>query len=81
MRADDPALVREQDATEEGLRARAAIYGGVGVDARDTVLVELRRLAPRRVLEVGCGWGELAERIAREVATKSGLQQSAARGS
>jgi SAM-dependent methyltransferase len=59
--------VREQYATEAGLEARASIYGGNGVDARDVVLEELRHVRPTRLLEVGCGWGELAERMAREL--------------
>jgi SAM-dependent methyltransferase len=68
VRSDDPHYVREQYATEDGLAARAALslYGG-GTDARDVVLEVLGRLAPRRVLEVGCGWGELAERVEREL--------------
>ena len=68
MRADDPAYVRDQYATEEGLASRASIYGSGGIDARDVVLEELRRIEPKRVLEVGCGWGELAVSIADEVA-------------
>ena len=64
MRSDDPAAVREQYATEEGLAARASIYGGAGVDARDVVLDVLRPLRPTDLLEVGCGWGELAARMA-----------------
>lgn len=67
MRINDPAAVREQYATEHGLAARASIYGGAGADARDTVLEVLRSLRARRVLEVGCGWGELAERMAVEL--------------
>ncbi|HEX5585168.1 class I SAM-dependent methyltransferase [Gaiella sp.] len=67
MRADDPAFVREQYATEAGLAARASIYGGDGTDARDIVLEELRRARPERLLEVGCGFGELAERISQEL--------------
>lgn len=69
MRSDDPELVREQYATEDGLATRASLYlhGGSGVDARDVVLAELAEHRPRRVLEVGCGWGELAERIGCEL--------------
>lgn len=69
MRSDDPHAVREQYATEDGLAARASLYlhGAGGRDARDDVLAELLRLAPDRVLEVGCGWGELAARIATEL--------------
>ena len=67
MRSDDPAAVREQYATEDGLAARASIYGGEGVDARAIVLDELQPLQPARLLEVGCGWGELAERMASDL--------------
>jgi SAM-dependent methyltransferase len=67
VRSDDPAAVREQYATEEGLAARASIYGGAGVDARDVVLDVVRTLRPPDLLEVGCGWGELAARMAVEL--------------
>ena len=67
MRSDDPAAVREQYATEDGLAARASIYGGEGTDARDTVVDALRSLRARRLLEVGCGWGELAARLAADL--------------
>ncbi len=69
MRSDDPKLVHEQYETEDGLAARAALYlhSANGVDARDVVVEELRRIGPGRVLEVGCGWGELAERIVAEI--------------
>ena len=68
MRFDDPQYVREQYATENGLAARASLYlYGGGPDARGVIVEELDRLAPHRVLEVGCGWGELAERIESEV--------------
>jgi SAM-dependent methyltransferase len=69
IRADDPELVRTQYATEDGLKARASLYlyGASPFDARGVVVEELRRAAPRRMLEVGCGMGELAERIQREL--------------
>jgi len=67
VRSDDPAAVREQYATEDGLAARASIYGGEGTDARDTVVDALRSLRARRLLEVGCGWGELAARLAADL--------------
>ncbi len=67
MRLDDPAVVRREYASEAGLRARAAIYEGVaGPDARELVVDAIVSGAPRRVLEVGCGWGELAARLGRE---------------
>ena len=67
MRFDDPAYVREQYATEDGLAARASVYGELGNPPQDVVVEELKRLRPRRVLEVGCGRGELSERIANDV--------------
>lgn len=77
MRSDDPAHVREQYATEQGLAARASIYGGEGADARDVVVDVLRPLHPERLLEVGCGWGELAARMATELGCSVvGIDQS-----
>jgi 2-polyprenyl-3-methyl-5-hydroxy-6-metoxy-1,4-benzoquinol methylase len=67
VRSDDPAAVREQYANEEGLAARASIYGGDGIDARDVVVEVLRPVCATDLLEVGCGWGELAERMATEL--------------
>jgi SAM-dependent methyltransferase len=67
VRFDDPAYVREQYATEAGLAARASVYGADGQRPQDLVVRELQRLGPRRILEVGCGRGELAERIEREL--------------
>ena len=65
---DDPELVRREYATEDGLRARAAVYEGVaGPDARDTAFEAVREAEPARVLEVGCGWGEFAERLMKEL--------------
>ena len=63
--SNDPKLVAEQYATEDGLAARASLYlhTAGGVDARDVVLEVVRDLSPTRVLEVGCGWGDLAKRI------------------
>lgn len=66
MRADDAAYVADQYATEDGLVARSTIYGPAPFDARDIVVEEIARLDSPRVLEVGCGWGELARRLERE---------------
>jgi SAM-dependent methyltransferase len=67
-RIDDPAAVREQYATEAGLATRKSIYTNVtGPDARDMVFQAVREAQPRSVLEVGCGEGELAERMSREL--------------
>ena len=68
MRLDDPALVREQYATEANLRARQAIYATrEGPDAREMLWDAVVEAQPRRVLEVGGGPGELSERILREL--------------
>jgi SAM-dependent methyltransferase len=67
-RFDDPVYVREQYATEDGLEARRSIYvDTTGPDARDVMLAAVAEVEPKRVLEVGCGPGEAAERIAREL--------------
>ena len=67
-RLDDPALVASEYADESRLRRRAAGYAGAGTreDARIPLVDAVVAASPRRVLEVGCGWGELAEWIARE---------------
>lgn len=68
MRLDDPEVVQREYATEEGLRARASVYQGIsGRDARDLVVQAIGEVTPERVLEVGCGWGELAARITDEL--------------
>ena len=71
-RLDDPALVASEYADETRLRRRAAAYTGVetGEDARVRLVEAVAAVRPRRVLEVGCGWGELAEWIARETAAE-----------
>ena len=67
-RLNDPERVRQEYATEDGLVARASIYEGVsGPDAREAAFQAVREAAPRRVLEVGCGWGEFAERMLVEL--------------
>jgi SAM-dependent methyltransferase len=63
-RIDDPAAVREQYATEAGLAARKSIYADVtGPDARELVFETVAEMQPGSVLEVGCGEGELAQRM------------------
>jgi SAM-dependent methyltransferase len=71
VRLDDPEVVRAEYATEDGLHARASVYQGIsGPDARDLVFEAIREVMPRRVLEAGCGWGELAARIAHELSAE-----------
>lgn len=68
MRLDDPEVVRAQYATEEGLEARRSLYvDDEGESPWDVACAAVARSAPEAVLEVGCGPGELAERIAREI--------------
>jgi SAM-dependent methyltransferase len=69
MRFDDPVVVRNEYASEAGLRARASIYGGTfgAGDTRRIALEAVREAGPRRVLEVGCGWGEFAARTVEEL--------------
>ena len=67
-RLDDAELVAAEYADEGRLRRRAAAYtgAGTGLDARVPAVEAVKAAAPRRVLEVGCGWGELAAWLAQE---------------
>jgi SAM-dependent methyltransferase len=68
VRIDDPEVVRQQYAGEAGLLARRALYDSTeGEHGPEVVFAEVAALAPARVLEVGCGPGELAERLVREL--------------
>jgi SAM-dependent methyltransferase len=67
-RLDDAESVKEQYAQEENLRARQALYEEVrGPDPREVLWQAIVEWQPRRVLEVGGGPGELAERMQREL--------------
>lgn len=70
MRLNDPELVRRQYQTEAGLAVRrdAQRRFREGPDAFDTAFEAVAEVAPRRVLEVGCGMGHFAERLAQETA-------------
>jgi SAM-dependent methyltransferase len=67
-RLDDPELVAAEYADETRLRRRASLFTGAGTgeDARVPAVAAVVAAEPRRVLEVGCGWGELAEWLERE---------------
>ena len=68
MRLDDPAVVRAEYADETRLAARKKAHASAeGQDARDVVFEAIAEVSPQRILEVGCGEGELAERMAREL--------------
>ena len=65
---DDPEVVRQQYAREDNLRARQALWeDAVGTDPKEVLWQTLAEWQPRRLLEVGGGQGELAERIEREL--------------
>jgi SAM-dependent methyltransferase len=67
-RLDDPDVVASEYADETRLMRRARGFAGIGTahDARIPLVEEVVAARPHRVLEVGCGWGELAEWVARE---------------
>jgi ubiquinone/menaquinone biosynthesis C-methylase UbiE len=67
-RLDDPQLVADEYADDARLRRRAAAFTGetTALDARAPLVAAVVAARPRRILEVGCGWGELAEWVARE---------------
>lgn len=72
MRLNDPELVRRQYETEAGLAVRRDAQARFrnGPDGFDTALAAVAEGDPRRVLEVGCGMGQFAERVARETSAE-----------
>ena len=67
-RTNDPELVRAEYADESRFAVRAAAWANAtGLNPREIALAALAEVEPRRVLEAGCGRGELAERIAGEL--------------
>jgi SAM-dependent methyltransferase len=70
MKLNDPDLVRRQYETEAGLAVRrdAVARFREGPDAVDAALLAaVAAPTPRRVLEVGCGMGQFAERLRAEL--------------
>jgi len=71
VRLDDPGVVRAEYADERRLAARKAAHGlGEGPDAREACFDAIAEAAPDRYLEVGCGEGELVERVQRELGSE-----------
>lgn len=68
MRLNDEDFVRDQYATTDRLRARTAVWqpGADGRTPQDVALEALHERRAQRVLEVGCGTGQLATRIVAE---------------
>lgn len=68
MAINDPETVRREYQTHAGLAARKAAYDyATGPDARHMAFEAVAQAQPARVLEIGCGAGELAQRIQREL--------------
>jgi SAM-dependent methyltransferase len=67
-RLNDPELVQGEYEDESRFAARAAVWGASkGEDPRRVAFDAVAEARPARVLEVGQGRGELAERIRREL--------------
>ncbi len=68
MRLDDPAVVARDYESETRLLARRSIYEtSEGPNTLDMLWDRIAEARPQRVLEVGPGPGELAERMAKEL--------------
>lgn len=76
---NDPDTVRKEYADETRYAARMAKQEtATGPDPYDVVFAAVAERDPRDVLEVGCGRGELAERMSRELSAHViALDQSA----
>ena len=69
MKVDDPVAVAAQYASEANLEARRSLYANAeGPDPRDLAFDAVAEVASGHVLEVGGGPGELAARMASELA-------------
>ena len=72
MKLNDPELVRSEYETEAGLAVRRDTISRFleGPNAVDAALAAVAEVVPDRVLEVGSGMGQFAERVARELDAK-----------
>lgn len=67
-RTNDPDVVRAEYQDESRFAVRAAAWANAtGPSARELAFAAVSETHPRRLLEVGCGRGELAARIADEL--------------
>jgi SAM-dependent methyltransferase len=74
---NDPDIVRREYADETGLATRTALWARrTGPQPQDIAFDEVIAAAPRRVLDAGCGRGELAERVANAGIDVLALDQS-----
>jgi SAM-dependent methyltransferase len=69
VKLDNPLVVQWEYASEERLAKRNATYRELlaGVNPEEAVAAVVRACAPQRFLDVGCGMGELAERVQVEL--------------
>ncbi|MDQ3066117.1 MAG: class I SAM-dependent methyltransferase [Actinomycetota bacterium] len=69
MKLDNPLVVQWEYASEERLAKRNETYRELleGVNPEQAVFEAVREATPRRFLDVGCGMGELAERVQNEL--------------
>src|SRR4051794_9834766 len=69
MKLDNPLLVRWEYASEERLAKRNAVLRSLsqGPSPEDAAFDAVAELKPKRILDVGCGLGELGERFAKEL--------------
>jgi ubiquinone/menaquinone biosynthesis C-methylase UbiE len=69
MKYDNPLLVRWEYASEERLQNRNAILRSLstGTNPEQAAFDAVAELKPTRILDVGCGLGELGERFAKEL--------------
>ena len=72
FRLDNPMLVRWEFASEERLEKRNAIYRNLleGVSAEQMLFEAVKECEPKRILEVGCGAGAMAERVRDQLAAQ-----------
>jgi 2-polyprenyl-3-methyl-5-hydroxy-6-metoxy-1,4-benzoquinol methylase len=75
---NDPDVVAREYEDESRLVARRRAWSEFreGPSSDDAAFEAVRRAQPHRVLEIGCGWGELAERIAETGAEVSAIDLS-----
>lgn len=83
-RLNDPEFVAREYADESRLAARARVWTEFldGPSSYDVTAAAVAEARPRHVLEVGAGWGELAQRIRAEtgahvIATDLSLRMAA----
>jgi SAM-dependent methyltransferase len=69
MKLDNPLLVRWEYASEERLAKRNELFRAFiqGDNPEDIAISAAAEVAPKRVLDVGCGPGTLAQRFVEEV--------------